>query len=111
MEQELTAFAEQLVRLNGAMKELFASGNAALFAEVNRAVKELHRIQSASADSAFALIEEECNVIYSNSDMIVKVLRTTEDGVIDAGAQKALNKFLHNIDTAVIEIAQAFGLV
>ena len=39
MEQELTAFAEQLVRLNGAMKELFASGNAALFAEVNRAVK------------------------------------------------------------------------
>ena len=43
--------------------------------------------------------------------MIVKVLRTTEDGVIDAGAQKALNKFLHNVDAAVIEIAQAFGLV
>ena len=111
MEQELTAFAEQLVRLNGAMKELFASGNAELFSEINRAVKELHRIQSESEDAAFTMVEEECKVIYSNSDLIVMVLRTTEDGVIDAGAQKALNKFLHNIDAAVIEIAQAFGLI
>ena len=43
--------------------------------------------------------------------MIVKILRTTEDGVIDSGAQKAINKFLHNIDEAVVNIAGAVGLV
>lgn len=43
--------------------------------------------------------------------MIIRLLRTTEDGVIDAAAQKALNKFLHNIDEAVVNIAAAVGLV
>lgn len=111
MEQELTAFLEQLVRLNACMKELFESGNAALFAELNAAVKELHKIQHASDETALVAIEPECKIIYSNSDMIVKVLRTTEDGVIDKGAQTALNKFLHNIDEAVVNIVTAFGLV
>ena len=43
--------------------------------------------------------------------MIVSVLRTTENGVIDAGAQTALNRLLHNIDRAVIRIAQTYGLI
>ena len=111
MENGLRAFVEQLVRLNGAMKELFTSGNVELFGEVNHAVKELYKIQSVSEEPALVAIDEECKIIYSNSDMIVKILRTTEDGVIDAGAQTALNKFLHNIDRAVIDIAQTFGLV
>lgn len=56
-------------------------------------------------------LDPECVVIYENFDMIIKVLRTTEDGVIDEGAQKAINKFLHNIDEAVVNIAGAVGLV
>lgn len=106
-----TAFCEQLVRLNGTMKELFQSGNVALFTEMNAAVKELYRLQHGSEETAMLAIEPDCGVLYANFDMIVKVLRTTEDGVIDAGAQKALNKFLHNIDAAVINIARTFGLV
>ena len=43
--------------------------------------------------------------------MIVKVLRTTEDGVIDNRYTYRLNKFLHNIDEAVVNIAAAVGLV
>ena len=36
--KEVVSFCEQLVRLNGTMKELFASGNVALFSEMNRAI-------------------------------------------------------------------------
>ena len=39
------------------------------------------------------------------------LLQMWEDGVIDAGAQKGLNKLLHNIDEAVVNIAAAVGLV
>ena len=111
MEEELTKFIELLVRVNGCLKNLFQSGDPRLFTDLNQAVKELHAVQSASEEVALSAIEPECKIIYSNSDMIVKVLRTTEDGVIDAGAKKALNKFLHNIDEAVVNIAMAFGLI
>ncbi len=109
--QEVQRFSEQLVRLNATMKELFTSGNVALFTEMNGAIKEMYRIQHGSKEPALTAIEDDCRVIYGNFDMIVKVLRTTEEGVIDRGAQTALNKFLHNIDEAVVAIASAFGLI
>ena len=109
--QQVVDFLAQLVRLNGTMKELFSSGNVALFTEMNQTVKQMHDLQHGSDDKILQALDPECVVIYENFDMIVKVLRTTEDGVIDAGAQKALNKFLHNIDEAVVNIAAAVGLV
>ena len=108
---EVIAFASELVRLNGTMSELFKSGNVALFSEMNKAIKEMYRLQHGSSDSVFEAIEPDCAVIYGNFDMIIAVLRTTEDGVIDKGAQGALNKFLHNIDEAVVNIASALGIV
>ena len=109
--KELLEFCTQLVRINSAMSELFKSGNVELIGEINAAVKALHGVQSASSDPVLQAVSEECKVIYVNSDMIVEVLRTTEEGVIDAGAQKALNKFLHNIDEAVVNIASSIGIV
>lgn len=109
--KEVIAFTEELVRLNGAMSELFGSGNVELFTEMNKAIKEMHRLQHGSADPVFQAIEPECAVIYRNFDMIIAILRTTDNGVIDKGAQTALNKFLHNIDEAVVNIAAAFGVV
>ena len=101
----------QLVRLNGTMKELFSSGNVAIFTEMNDAVKKMHAVQHGSADKVLEALDPECAVIYGNFDMIVKLLRTTEEGVIDAATQKGLNKLLHNIDEAVVNIAAAVGLV
>ena len=109
--KEVLEFCTQLVRINGAMAELFKSGNTQLFGEINAAVKALHAVQSGSSDPVLQAVNEECKIIYVNSDMIVEVLRTTEEGVIDAGAQRALNKFLHNIDEAVVNIASALGLI
>lgn len=109
--KETVAFVEQLVRLNGAMAKIFASGNVALFTEMNAAIKEMHRIQRGSEDVVMKALEPECAVIYGNFDMIIAVLRTTEDGVIDSGAQTALNRLLHNIDEAVVNIAGALGIV
>ena len=114
--EKILAFCTQLVRINGTLAELFKSGNLALIGELNAAIKELHAVQSDHSEPVFEAVEEECKVIYVNSDMVVKLLRTTEegmteDGMIDAGAQKALNKFLHNIDEAVVNIAGALGIV
>ncbi len=115
MEQEANqhhiAFITQLVRLNGTMAELFKSGNLELFGEMNRAVKEMYREQHGSEDEVFRAIDPDCEVIYENFDMIIAVLRTTEDGVIDEGARKAINKFLHNIDEAVVNIASLLGVI
>lgn len=109
--KETTEFLTQLVRLNATMKELFSSGNVALFTEMNDAIKKMHAVQHGSQDKVLAALDPECVVIYGNFDMIIKLLRTTEGGVIDAAAQKALNKFLHNIDEAAVNIAAAVGLV
>ncbi len=115
MEHQATAdhlaFLQQLARLNAAMAELFNSGNFALFTEMNGAVKELYAIQHGSDDEVFKAIDPDCEVIYENFDMIIAVLRTTEDGVIDSGAGKAIDKFLHNIDESVINIASMLGAI
>ena len=108
---DLQAFCEQLVRLNATMKELFDKGNLALFTEMNLAIKEMHRIEVTSKDEAFKVLHADTEIIYKNFDMIIAVLRTTEDGEIDAGAQVALNRLLHNIDTAVVSIATTLNLV
>ena len=109
--KQLTEFVEQLTRLGGTMAELFKSGNVALFSEMNAAIKEMHRLQHGSGDKVLQALEPECAVIYGNFDMIVQVLRTTENGEIDAGAQGALNRLLHNINGSVVNIATALGLV
>ncbi len=106
---------EELLRvlytLNRTMKELFESGSMQLFSEMNAEVKELYRLQHGSEEPILKEFDDECGIIYQNFNMIVAVLRTTEDGEIDSGAQSALNKLLHNIDDAVITIAAALGAV
>ena len=108
---DLQLFCEQLVRLNAAMKELFEKGNLALFTEMNLAIKEMHRIEATGKDPAFAALSADTEIVYKNFDMIIAVLRTTEDGVIDSAAQTALNRLLHNIDLSVIKIAREFEMI
>ena len=110
LSKDTEEFLVQLVRLNGTMKELFSSGNIELFPEMNDAIKRMHAVQHGSKDAVLEAVDPECAVIYGNFDMIVKLLRTT-DGEIDAATQKGLNKLLHNIDEAVVNIAAAVGLV
>ena len=110
LSKETEEFLVQLVRLNGTMKELFSSGNIELFPEMNDAIKKMHAVQHGSKDAVLEAVDPECAVIYGNFDMIVKLLRTT-DGEFDAATQKGLNKLLHNIDEAVVNIAAAVGLV
>ena len=110
LSKDTEEFLVQLVRLNGTMKELFSSGNIELFPEMNDAIKKMHAVQHGSKDAVLEAVDPECAVIYGHFDMIVKLLRTT-DGEIDAATQKGLNKLLHNIDEAVVNIAAAVGLV
>ncbi len=93
------------------MKQLFERGDVGLFSEMNTEIKELYRLQHGSDDPIMQMIDVDCGIIYNNFDMIVAVLRTTENGEIDRGAQTAINKFLHNIDEAVVGIVSALGIV
>ena len=111
MTKDVERMAEQLVRLNACMKELFDKGNVALFTEMNAAIKEIHKIEREADSPAICSVSVDLGIIYENFDMIIAVLRTTEDGVIDPAAQTALNRLLHNIDTSVIKIARAFEIV
>lgn len=105
------AFVRALYAINRTMKQLFDSGNVALFTDMNAEIKTLYSIQHGSGDPVLQAVDTECNIIYHNFDMIVAVLRTTENGDIDVGAQSAINKFLHNIDDSVVNIAAALGVV
>ena len=87
----VTEFLTQLVRLNGTMQQLFATGNVALFTEMNDAIKKMHAVQHGNEDKVLQALDPECVVIYGNFDMIVKILRTTEDGVIDSGSGREFN--------------------
>ena len=113
MEQEANEnhgkFIERLVRLNDEMKELFA-GDLTRFSEMNRTIKEMYALQHGQDDEAFRAIVPECEVIYANFDMIIGVLRTT-DGTVDEAARRAIDKFLHNIAEAVVNVAAMFGLI
>ena len=109
-DEKLVAFIQHLSALNGEVVALFETGNVEKFTDMNRTIKELYSLQHGSEDDAFVTIDPDCEVIYRNFDMIIAVLRTTENGVIDAGAQKAINKFLHNIHEAVVNIVSLFGL-
>ncbi len=109
--QEIIDFIDRLTELSGQLGEVYKTGNIALLSDMNRTVKELYRIQHGSEQSALKDIDGECDVIYGNFDMLVAVLKTTENGEIDKGAQTAIGKFLHNINEAVVNIAAMFGLV
>lgn len=109
--KQTVAFIQQLYALNQTVAAIFRSGDMELFTQLNQIVKEMYALQNGSEEIPLQAVEEDCQVIYKNFDMIVSVLRTTEEGVIDAGAQSALNKFLHNIHEASVLIATAFGLI
>ena len=109
--EEVLRFIELLTNLSGQLGEIFRTGNIAAISDMNKTIKEMYRLQHGSGDSALQAVEEDCQVIYGNFDMMIAVLRTTENGVIDEGAQKALGKFLHNINEAAVNIAVTYGLV
>ncbi len=104
-------FIVTLFAVNGTLEQLFGSGDITLFSELNHEIKTMYDLQHGSEDPVMKACNAECEIIYQNFDMIIAVLRTTEDGVIDGGAQSALNKLLHNIDEAVVNLATALGIV
>lgn len=105
------AFIKLLYELANTLKEMFESGNGELIGNLNKTVKQMYHIQRDSKEDVMQLITPDCEVLYKNADMMTAVLRTTENGVVDGGARKALGKFLHNINEAVVNIATVFGLV
>ncbi|MDE5547486.1 MAG: hypothetical protein K2J30_00600 [Clostridia bacterium] len=104
-------FVKLLYETAGTLKEMFESGNGELIGKLNKTVKQMYHVQRDSKEDVMQLITPDCEVLYKNVDMMTAVLRTTENGVIDDGARKAIGKFLHNINEAVVNIATVFGLV
>lgn len=108
--KQLVAFVDLLAQLNRELADLAYTGNVSALTDMNATVREMYRIQHGKEDDAFRTVDPDCEVIYRNFDMIVAVLKTTENGEIDGGARTAVNKLLHNINEAVINIVTLFGL-
>lgn len=106
-----TEFVKLLYEVAETLKELFESGNGELIGKLNKTVKQMYLIQRDSKEDVMSLIAPDCEVLYKNVDMMTAVLRTTENGVVDEGARKAVGKFLHNVNESVVNIATVFGLV
>ena len=99
-------FAAQLIALSRVIVDIFKTNDLDRLPEMNRIIKEMYRLQHDSEDPAMQTIDVEANVIYTNFDMLVKVLKTAEtDGDLPS-LQNAVNKFLHNINEATVNIAQ-----
>lgn len=111
MEENLPVFIECLAQLNRELKDLSEQGDIAKLADMHATVKKMYRLQHGSEEESLHAIDPDCEIIYRNFDMILAVLKTTEGGVLDRGTQVALNKFLHNINEALINIVTLFGLV
>lgn len=108
---QVAEFVNTLSALSVCIAEVIRTGDVSKFTRMNSIVKEMYALQHGSDRTEFVAVDEDCRVVYANFDMIVAVLRTTEDGVIDKGAQTAINKFLHNMHEAVIGIASTYGLI
>ena len=108
---QIIKFVDSLVSLCKQMGLIFKTGNIALLSDMNRTVKEMHAIQHGSEETELIAVDEDCEVIYRNFDMIVGILKSLENGEVDPAAQLAINKFLHNVNTAALNIANTFGLV
>lgn len=108
---DFQAFAAELQKLNGEMKDLFDKGDVSLFTAMNQSIKELYRIDRKKSVKELEKCETDLGMIYENFDMIIRILRTTEEGEIDRAAENTINSFLHNIDAAVIRIASKLNLI
>ena len=104
-------FAGKLIDLSRVIAEIFKTNNLDKLPEMNSIIKEMYRLQHGSEDPAMQTIDVEANVIYTNFDMLVKVLKTAETENDLESLQAAVNKFLHNINEATVNIAAMFGLV
>lgn len=109
--RETLDFVGKVAELNRQLADVFNSGNVEIFTQMNGTIKEIYALQHGSEDYILQSVDEDCAVIYGNFDMIIAVLRTTENGEIDRGAQKAIDKLLRNIHKATVNIAGAFGLI
>ena len=71
-------FAAQLIALSRVIVDIFKTNDLDKLPEMNRIIKEMYRLQHDSEDPAMQTIDVEANVIYTNFDMLVKVLKTAE---------------------------------
>lgn len=110
-EERRSRFEELLARLAGELKRLADTGDVGVLKEMHATIKEIYAVRREGEKDAIGFVDEDCEVIYRNFDMILAVLRTAEGEEPDKGIGSALNKFLHNINEAVINIASSLGLL
>lgn len=79
--------------------------------KLNQAVLQMYKIQHFGKEEAYTAIEDDAQVIYQNSDAIVKMLKSSEDPQKDGAAANAVRMFLRAIFDANVRILSAYGLV
>ena len=108
---KLQRFIELLASLNHLSADALKTGKMELLPQMNGVIKEMYSIQHVGEEDAYTAIEEDAQMIYKNFDAITAMMKSNEDGTIDAATSAAVKKFLRNIFEATVNIVTAYGLV
>jgi len=118
MEQDnlkaLGGFIGEIGSLGSQLSAIFKSGKVDISAleKMNATIENIAAFQKSHAEmEEIAMISSDLKTVYYNFNAIVAMIQSKESIFMDDVTMRAINAFLKNINTAVINIAAAYNLV
>ena len=107
---KLQRFIELLAQLNHLSAEAVQTGKLELFPQINKVIQEMYELHSVGEEEAYTAIEEDAQMIYKKFDAAAQMLKSNENGKMDAATNQSVKIFLKNIFQATVNIVHAYGL-
>jgi len=118
MEQDnseiLSGFIGEIGSLGSQLNDIFKSGRVDITAleKMNATIENIAKIQKDNKESEeIAMVSSDLRTVYYNFNAIVSMIQSKESIFMDDVTMRAVNTFLRNINTAVVNIAAAYNLV
>lgn len=113
LEERLQKFISALGSLGSLLSSIFKNGNMDIrvLEKMNTCIEQMSQAEQGADAEEFNVVREDCKTIYYNFNAIVSMIESQESRFMDNVTMKAVNVFLKNINTAVVNIATAYGLV
>ena len=108
--EKLQRFVQLLCDLNHQTVEILKTGKTEILYQMNDTIEEMYSIQHGGEEEAYTAIEEDAQMIYKNFDAAAQMLKSNENGKLDAATSGAVKMFLKNIFQATVNIVHAYGL-
>lgn len=113
IEERLKLFIDALGELGKQLNEIFKSGKMDIHSleTMNATIEKMAAAERGVEAEEFSVIREDLKAVYYNFNAIVSMIESQESRFMDETTMRAVNVFLKNINTSVVNIASAYGLV